>query len=81
MKKQSYSGSQYINQRVDIAGILFGRLAFPHHLPHCEIALPVQARVVENIGLAWQSQLVKLREQADRFNCHDMVTVGADGRF
>lgn len=37
-------------------------------------------RVVENIGLAWQSQLVKLREQADRFNCHDMVTVGADGK-
>jgi len=37
-------------------------------------------RVVENIGLAWQSQHIKLREQADRFNCHDMVTVGADGK-
>lgn len=37
-------------------------------------------RVVENIGLAWQSQHLKLRDQADRFNCHDMVTVGADGK-
>lgn len=37
-------------------------------------------RVVENLGLAWQSQLVKLRDQADRFNCHDIVTVGADGK-
>lgn len=37
-------------------------------------------RVVENLGLAWQSQLHKLRDQAGRFNCHDIVTVGADGK-
>lgn len=37
-------------------------------------------RVVENIGLAWQSQLVKLRDQANRFGCHDIVTTGADGK-
>lgn len=37
-------------------------------------------RVVENIGLAWQSQIIKLRENADRFSCHDIVTTGADGK-
>jgi len=37
-------------------------------------------RVVENLGLAWQAQIVKLRDQADRFSCHDMVTTGADGK-
>ncbi len=36
--------------------------------------------VVEGMGLAWQSQGTKLRANPERFNCNDIVTVGADGR-
>lgn len=37
-------------------------------------------RIVENMGLAWQSQHPKLLSQRVKFNCHDMMTVGADGK-
>ncbi len=37
-------------------------------------------RVVENLGLAWQSQTIKLRDQAEKFSCHDIVTTGSDGK-
>lgn len=36
--------------------------------------------VVEGMGLAWQSQGAKLRANPDRFDCNDIVAVGADGR-
>jgi hypothetical protein len=37
-------------------------------------------RIVENMGLAWQSQHPKLLDQREKFNCHDIMTVGADGK-
>jgi hypothetical protein len=37
-------------------------------------------RIVENMGLAWASQSVKLEDQKEKFNCYDIVTVGADGK-
>lgn len=37
-------------------------------------------RVVENMGLDWARQSVKLSEQASKFNCGDIATVGADGK-
>jgi len=37
-------------------------------------------RIVENMGLAWQGQHVKLMEQASKYHCHDIVTVDAQGR-
>lgn len=37
-------------------------------------------RIVENIGLAWQSQHAKLLEQRSKFSCNDIVTTGADGK-
>ncbi|MBB4196413.1 hypothetical protein GGD83_000184 [Rhodoblastus sphagnicola] len=37
-------------------------------------------RIVENMGLDWSSQRVKLAEPASKFNCGDIATVGADGK-
>ena len=37
-------------------------------------------RIVENMGLAWQSQHPKLLAQRGKFNCCLMPTVGADGK-
>jgi P22_AR N-terminal domain len=37
-------------------------------------------RIIENMGLNWASQSVKLSEQAAKFNCCDIATVGADGK-
>jgi hypothetical protein len=37
-------------------------------------------RIVENLGMAWKPQTVKLMAQKDKFNCDDMVTVAPDGK-
>jgi len=37
-------------------------------------------RIVENIGLDWKSQSVKLMEQKEKFHCGDITTVDAKGR-
>jgi hypothetical protein len=37
-------------------------------------------RIVENMGLAWQSQHPKLLQQTVKFNCHDIITMAADGK-
>ena len=37
-------------------------------------------RIVENMGLDWSSQRVKLADQRQKFNCGDIATVGADGK-
>ncbi len=37
--------------------------------------------VVENIGLSWASQSVKLNNQKGKFNCCDIETVAADGKI
>ncbi|MBG6247015.1 MULTISPECIES: phage antirepressor N-terminal domain-containing protein [Symbiopectobacterium] len=36
--------------------------------------------IVENIGLSWASQSVKLNSQMGKFNCCDIETVASDGR-
>lgn len=36
--------------------------------------------IVENLGLSWASQTVKLNDQRAKFNCCDIETVGADGK-
>lgn len=33
-------------------------------------------RVVENLGLSWPAQRVKLAESGERFVCSDIATVG-----
>lgn len=37
-------------------------------------------RIVDNMGMAWASQHPKLMAQKSKFNCHDIVTVGEDGK-
>ncbi len=37
-------------------------------------------RICENIGLAWQGQAEKLRNQSEKFSCKDIVTAGLDGK-
>jgi len=37
-------------------------------------------RIVENMGLAWEGQRPKLKAQQAKFNCHDIMAVGADGK-
>lgn len=36
--------------------------------------------IVENMGLSWASQTVKLNKNKKKFNCSDIETVGSDGR-
>jgi len=36
--------------------------------------------ITEGMGLAWQSQAEKLNKNRDKFNCHDIVIVAADGK-
>ena len=38
-------------------------------------------QVVENIGMDWAAQFVKLRSQKDKFNCCDIAMVAADGKI
>lgn len=37
-------------------------------------------RICENMGLAWEGQRPKLLEQKEKFDCHDIMAIGADGR-
>lgn len=37
-------------------------------------------RICENIGLAWQGQAEKLRNQSEKFSFKDIVTAGLDGK-
>lgn len=37
-------------------------------------------RIVENMGVDWARQSVKLEAQKGKFNCCHMPTVGADGK-
>lgn len=37
--------------------------------------------IVENIGIDWTGQSVKLRTQKDKFNCRDISMVAADGKL
>ena len=48
-------------------------------LEHEGIRYVAMKRVVENMGLDWKSQLVKLRGQPAKFNCGDITMVGQDG--
>lgn len=36
--------------------------------------------LVENMGLSWRAQCIKLKDQQDDFNCADIRAVGADGK-
>lgn len=38
-------------------------------------------QIVENIGMDWTGQSVKLRKMKDRFNCRDISMVAADGKL
>lgn len=38
-------------------------------------------QIVENIGIDWTGQSVKLRSQKDKFNCRDISMVAADGKL
>ncbi|MDZ9851601.1 phage antirepressor N-terminal domain-containing protein [Escherichia coli] len=38
-------------------------------------------QIVENIGIDWTGQSVKLRKMKDKFNCRDISMVAADGRL
>lgn len=37
--------------------------------------------IVENIGIDWTGQTVKLKNQKDKFNCRDISMVAADGKI
>lgn len=39
----------------------------------------VMRRIVENMGMAWSSQFVKLQEQKEKFSCYDIVTPDSRG--
>ncbi|MFV5926792.1 phage antirepressor N-terminal domain-containing protein [Klebsiella aerogenes] len=38
-------------------------------------------QIVENIGIDWTGQSVKLRKMKDKFNCRDISMVAADGKI
>ncbi|EKN9113092.1 phage antirepressor Ant [Salmonella enterica] len=38
-------------------------------------------QIVENIGIDWTGQSVKLRKMKDKFNCRDISMVAADGKL
>lgn len=38
-------------------------------------------QIVENIGIDWTGQFVKLRKMKDKFNCRDISMVAADGKL
>ena len=38
-------------------------------------------QIVENIGIDWTGQSVKLRKMKDKFNCRDISKVAADGKL
>jgi P22_AR N-terminal domain len=50
---------------------------FEHEGKHWTAMRPI----VEGMGLAWQRQSEKLKEQKTKFNCHHMVTVAEDGKL
>lgn len=45
------------------------------------VAYVAMKQVVENIGIDWAAQFVKLRNQKDKFNCCDIPMVAADGKI
>ncbi|WAT10124.1 phage antirepressor N-terminal domain-containing protein [Rouxiella badensis] len=44
------------------------------------VAYVAMRPIVENIGIDWTGQSVKLRNQKDKFNCRDISMVAADGK-
>ena len=45
------------------------------------VAYVAMRPLVENIGIDWTGQSVKLRNQKDKFNCRDISMVAADGKL
>lgn len=45
------------------------------------VAYVAMRPLVENIGIDWTGQSVKLRNQRDKFNCRDISMVAADGKL
>jgi hypothetical protein len=37
-------------------------------------------RIVENLGMSWATQTVKLNRQREKFSCFDIETTGSDGK-
>ncbi|WP_447879820.1 phage antirepressor N-terminal domain-containing protein [Serratia fonticola] len=45
------------------------------------VAYVAMRPIVENIGIDWTGQSVKLRNQKEKFNCRDISMVAADGKL